>query len=65
MKQDLNMPMLEFRLDRQQQKDGGEDLLMDETISFNLDSLMTEWGYSSLALSEYLEKSMLKKYPSN
>ena len=61
VKQDLNMPMLEFRLDRQQQKDGGEDLLMDETISFNLDSLMTEWGYSSLALSEYLEKSMLKK----
>lgn len=60
VKQELDMPKMEFRLDRQQQKDGLGDVLMDETISFNLDSMMAEWGYSTRSLAEYLDKSMLR-----
>ena len=45
--EEISMPNMDFRLNRQQQKDGLGDILMDESFTLNLDSMLVELGYSA------------------
>ena len=58
--QDISMPFMDFCVNREQQKDGLGDILLDETLDLNLDSLMTEWGYSYADIDKCMKSMALK-----
>ena len=58
--QEVSMPNLDFRLNRQQQKDGAGDILMEDFFTLNLDSMLTELGYSPEEADTYLKSMALK-----
>ena len=60
VKENVSMPVFEFRIARAQQKADAPDTLLDETFRLNLDSMMSEWGYSSVDVAKYLKKSTMK-----
>ena len=61
VRQDISFPSMNFRVSRQQQKGGAGLLLMDETFSLNVDSLMEEMGYGSSDISKFLKNTDLTK----
>ncbi len=58
--EEISMPNMDFRLNRQQQKDGLGDILMDEYFTLNLDSMLVELGYSAEDVDKCLKSMALK-----
>lgn len=58
--EEISMPNMDFRLNRQQQKDGLGDILMDESFTLNLDSMLVELGYSAEDVDKCLKSMALK-----
>lgn len=58
--QDISMPNMDFRLNRQQQKDGAGDILMEDFFTLDLDSMLTELGYSPEEVDTYFKSMALK-----
>ena len=58
--EEISMPNMDFRLNRQQQKDGLGDILMDESFTLNLDSMLVELGYSAEDVDKCFKSMALK-----
>lgn len=58
--EEISMPNMDFRLNRLQQKDGLGDILMDESFTLNLDSMLVELGYSAEDVDKCLKSMALK-----
>ena len=58
--EDVSMPNMDFRINRQQQKDGLGDILMDESFSLDLDSIFVALGYSSSDIDKFFKSMALK-----
>lgn len=61
VKEDVSMPPMEFTVEREGQKDGDPDTLMDEKMLLNLDSVLAAIDYGSMDLVKSLNLMSVKR----